>query len=193
MQDANANLLQEGMCFWEVGAHIGFFSTIAARQVGDSGAVVSFKPMPETRVRLRETIRLNEFHNLTANDCALGDTSETRILHPPKLDESSADPADGRKMTLMWTLDTERGDDDGISVDCRRIDDLVGEIDSPALIKFDAEGVEIAVLAGGINLLNHGDTKVIVDMSDAETLESARALLPDHRFDLLGANHWLLF
>ena len=54
------------------------------------------------------------------------------------------------------------------------------------------EGVEIEVLASGINLLKRGKTKVIVEMSDAKTLERGRTLLPNRRFDLIGANHWLV-
>ncbi|MBK5232227.1 MAG: FkbM family methyltransferase [Thermoleophilia bacterium] len=192
VQDAIVDLLNEGMCFWDIGAHIGFISIIAARQVGESGTVVAFEPMPESRARLTESIRLNGFTNVIVKDYALGDTNETRMLHPPRLDESDAKGTDSRGSTLMWTLDSDRGDNDGISVDCRRIDDLVGEIEPPDLIKVDAEGVEIEVLAGGVKQLARGGTKVIVEMSDAETLERGRSLLPDYRFDLIGANHWLL-
>ena len=192
VQDAMVELLEPGMRFWDVGAHIGFFSIIAARLVGDTGAVMSFEPMPETRARLERSVQLNDFDNVSISEYAIGDTSETGTLHPPKLDDADAGGVEGRKMTLMWTLDAERGDGTGMSVDCRRLDDIADQADPPDLLKIDAEGVEIEALAGGIDLLKLRKTKVIVEMSDRETLERGRSLLPEHHFELIGANHWLL-
>src|SRR6202165_5788560 len=41
VQEALQRLLRPGMTFWDVGAHIGFFSCLAGRLVGTDGRVVS--------------------------------------------------------------------------------------------------------------------------------------------------------
>ena len=45
------NLLQKrlslGMTFVDLGAHIGFFTLMAAKQVGQDGSVYAFEPSPE--------------------------------------------------------------------------------------------------------------------------------------------------
>src|SRR4051794_32864724 len=45
--------LKPGAVFYDVGANIGFFSTLAGRLVGNTGAVYAFEPFPESAERCR--------------------------------------------------------------------------------------------------------------------------------------------
>lgn len=190
VQRALESLLAPGMIFWDVGAHIGFVTVMAARMVGEHGQVVSFEPMPETATRLRHAIELNGFRNVTVLECAVDDQEGEKILHPPK-PTGSLDPGTDQP-TTMWTLVDEVGAAGGVTVDCRRLDDVANELGRPDLVKIDAEGAEVEVLASGATLLQDHKTKAIIEITDNETLKRARALLPDHRFEPIGANHWLI-
>lgn len=192
VQDALVDLLKPGMTFWDVGAHIGFFTLIAARQVGATGSVLSFEPMPDTRRRLEKSIELNGFRNVSISELAIDASSGTRALRPPEPRDSRVAAVDLRGHTPMWTLGESRGDGLEVPVECRRLDEVSDLTGPPDLVKIDAEGAEIDVLASGLDLLRSGTTKVIVEVSDAEGLRRAEALLPERRFVLLGDNHWLV-
>lgn len=54
-------LLGEGDVFVDVGANLGYFSILAASQVGESGAVFAFEPDPENFRLLKANAELNGF------------------------------------------------------------------------------------------------------------------------------------
>jgi UDP-perosamine 4-acetyltransferase len=54
-------VLEPGMVFLDVGAHLGLHTLTAARRVGNSGRVFSFEPTPTTHDLLCRTLKLNEF------------------------------------------------------------------------------------------------------------------------------------
>ena len=184
--------LKPGMCVWDIGAHIGFFATIAGRLVGDSGTVVAFEPMPETRDRLRRSADLNGLSNITIEAFAVADTSGHRMLYPPATDSGTDQAFGDEDFTTMWSLVDPPPETDGIEVECRRIDELSATLPWPDLIKIDAERAESEVVAGGIELLSQRKTKVLIEISDAATLDRVRGLLPDFEFENFGSNHWLL-
>ena len=48
-----------GSTFVDVGAHIGFYTLLAAKRVGRQGRVVSFEPDPDTHARLARNVEAN--------------------------------------------------------------------------------------------------------------------------------------
>ena len=55
------NLLSKGDHFVDVGAHVGYFSMLAAQIVGESGHVYSFEPSPLQNAKLKRNVMLNNF------------------------------------------------------------------------------------------------------------------------------------
>ena len=53
------SLLKAGDTFLDVGAHVGYYSLLAANQVGAKGRVISVEPNPRTFMGLRNNLRLN--------------------------------------------------------------------------------------------------------------------------------------
>ena len=49
--------LSEGDTFIDIGAHIGYYSMVASRLVGDSGKVISFEPTPSTFGLLQKNLQ----------------------------------------------------------------------------------------------------------------------------------------
>ena len=64
------SFLKPGMVFWDVGAHIGEYSLLAARQVGREGKVEAIEPQPAIRHFLKTNIELNGFQNIRVHGYA---------------------------------------------------------------------------------------------------------------------------
>ena len=52
------NYLSPGMVFVDIGANIGVFTVLAARQVGPTGQVIAIEPSPRSFSYLKHTFRL---------------------------------------------------------------------------------------------------------------------------------------
>jgi Met-10+ like-protein len=81
VQRATVDLLRPGDQFWDIGAHIGFFTVIASRAVGPAGKVHAFEPYGPSRDRLRSNITLNHLRNVVVHEEALSAASGSSILH----------------------------------------------------------------------------------------------------------------
>ena len=137
--------LHLGDVFLDVGAHIGLFSCIVARLVGDSGIVYAVEPNAEAYDKLRENIRVNKLQNVCALNVALGaEEGEARIFSDK--DKSTA--------SLICPENIRLGKQDQIHV--TTVDKLIenGTICVPTFMKVDVEGFELEVLKGARNLLS---------------------------------------
>jgi FkbM family methyltransferase len=174
VQRALTELLQPGMNFWDVGAHVGFFTVLGAQQVGEQGHVHAFEPVDENRRRLEAALDRNGCTNVSVHPLALSATTGEAVIHAH---ESSA----------MWSL---AGDGEGVAVHTETLDSL--ELPAPDVIKLDAEGIEVEVLRGGRQLLSEHRPQLVVEFTTAELVDEARALLPGYRFEQLERNHFVL-
>jgi FkbM family methyltransferase len=167
------------MSFWDIGAHAGFFTMLASRAVGASGAVHAFEPQPENRNRLVGTIGRNGVKNVYVHGFALSDRCGEAVLH-------------GHQASPAWSLVSQRSEKDSVRVQCRTLDEVAHLARKPHVIKIDVEGAELSVLRGGCRLLRRSRPLVIVEFTSEDALVEAKRLLPDFDFDFLGKNHWLL-
>lgn len=62
-------ILKPGMTFVDVGAHIGYFTRLAARRVGVSGHVYAFEPDPKNRVLLMQNTK--RYRNVSIHAIAI--------------------------------------------------------------------------------------------------------------------------
>src|SRR5713226_5366968 len=60
VQELLEKQLECGSCFYDIGAHTGFFAVIAAHLVGPSGSVIAFEPDPEVAMILRQNVARNK-------------------------------------------------------------------------------------------------------------------------------------
>lgn len=179
VQRAIVDALHPGETFWDIGAHTGFFTLLAARHTGPSGRVVAVEPASITRARLEAGIALNGFRNVTVLPFALTGTTGEAVLYR-------------HGATSMWTLLPELGEGPGELVETRTLSELADLAEPPDLIKLDVEGAELDVLARGAAFLRERHPKVIVEFSEPAMLGRARGKLPAYRFEQLGGPHWLL-
>jgi len=179
VQDAIARLLRPGMVFWDVGAHIGFFSILASRLVGRSGHVRAFEPFPPTRDRLVASIALNDAKNIIVDTCALAATAGQSVLYV-------------HSRTLTSSLVRQDGDRTPLNVQCRTLDDIAKTAPPPHLLKIDAEGADLEVLQGGLRLIADHRPIIIAEINSIDLQSAAQRLLPEYRFDQLDSRNWLL-
>lgn len=163
--DLFATILRPGMAVLDVGAHIGYFSLVAARHVGLTGRVWSFEPDPANRASLERNVATNRMADRisvvpVAVASAVGESSLYRVasdtgsstLYPGK-------EAGGERIAVTTTsLDVWADSAGWPSID---------------LVKMDAEGAEGVVLAGMIELTKRNPDLVVVLEFQADALEAA--------------------
>lgn len=65
----------------DLGAHIGYYSVLAAKLVGPRGHVYAFEPAPRIHRALRINVELNGLENVTAVEVAVGEDEGRAVLY----------------------------------------------------------------------------------------------------------------
>lgn len=148
------SLLDTGMTFVDIGAHVGLFTLPAVKWVGESGRVVAFEPHPDNYAMLVENIETNACANyVEVNQSAVSDVSENVHLH----------------MSAFNTGDHQlfhKGGRNTIEVKCTKLDDYFSVGDKVDVIKMDVQGAEAAAFRGMQRVLEDNQSiKVIWELS----------------------------
>jgi len=139
-QELVASLIKPGEVFYDIGANVGFYTTLVANLVGPLGKVYGFEPFPESAAAARANAARNGFNQVKIYEVALSDQSGEATLTTDgasavfRLDAS--DRSGGVKKTLQVKLST--------------LDEIVANenLAGPALVMIDVEGAEFKVLRG---------------------------------------------
>lgn len=126
-----------GDTVWDVGAHVGAYTTTFAELVGPSGRVVAFEPSPVVLGELTKATA--SYDNVVIVDAALSDVRGTADFFrsdvgPTSFHGLSADGSD-HELSAADVVRTERGDE-------------LAKEHPPNVIKIDVEGFELEVLRG---------------------------------------------
>lgn len=165
VQIAIADTLAAGDVFFDVGANVGFFSLLAGRIVGPSGAVSAFEPVPANVARIRANARRNGLANIDVLEVALSDAGGTTTLllaaHPGGAAVASA----GAPPDAIGSIE----------VTTATVDDLVdaGRVRPPTLVKIDVEGAECEVIEGMKRTLRTHRPVVICEIDGEEPVALA--------------------
>ncbi len=153
-------LVKEGMTVVDVGAHVGYYTVLASKLVGDKGKVIAFEPEPKNFENLANNVVINEVTNVTALRKAVGQEEKRAKLFV-------SDKASG-ECSLVYVANRPNKT---IDVDVVALDNCLGEkID---VIKIDVDGGEIGVLMGAKQLMsNNPNIKVFTEIW-AEGLKGA--------------------
>ena len=176
--------LGQGMTFVDVGANIGYYTLLAARAVGEGGAVYAFEPNAAVRSLLEGNLRLNGLQGRVQvrPHAVARDSGEIRFYPSTTPDNSGVSsllPGAGRS-------------DAGQVVPCVSLDDFAAALPGRRridLMKIDVEGAELEVLAGGRGVLSGGAAPAII----FETLDLAAvdAVLRPHDYLIRRLNYTL--
>jgi FkbM family methyltransferase len=150
--------LSEGDTFCDVGAHVGYYSLLAASCVGPSGRVVAVEASPTIFDQLQKNLAMNGLDNVRALNIAATDKVGVLNVHR------------GPEWNLGWsTTHAERG----LPLECQVSASPVNEIltaderQTLRLIKVDVEGTERELFPGLIKVLrdSHPDAELVIEVS----------------------------
>ena len=127
--------LHEGMTVVDVGAHVGYYTLLAARAVGRAGRVVAVEPHPFNAELLRANVARNKLRNVQVVEAAAWcDAGELELRSSPELNTG-----DHRIVRA--------GDGDTRKVPAVTVDQVLG--DAPVhVVKIDAQGTDQLVIDG---------------------------------------------
>jgi FkbM family methyltransferase len=178
-----ARHLRSGMVAIDVGANFGYFTTLLAALVGQSGRVYSIEPAPDTAAMLHRSIALNLFQlRTTIIEAAAGAGDGTSLFYVPH-----REPKNARLVPSPEGIDAAAGTLHEIPV--RRIDDVVAQEHRVDFVKVDAEGAEEAVIAG-MEMILRRDQPCLVLEFNAGRVRDPNALLATLS-TLYGGLHYL--
>ncbi len=141
----------------DVGANIGYFTTLFSKLVGTTGKVYAFEPAPINFEILQRNILLNNLKNTLIYQAAASNVSDTQDLYLSTWNFGDnrlfGKPRDER--------DLER---EKIKVDTIRLDETIQ--DKINLIKIDVQGFEWQVIDGAKKLIDdNNDIKIIFEFT----------------------------
>ena len=147
--------IKKGYVVLDIGAHVGYYTLIFSKLVGEEGKVYAFEPHPGNFILLKKNVEMNGYRNITLVEKAVSNRNGKNKLY---ISENSTgihriyDTRDGRKF---------------IEIESIRLDDYFksynGRID---WIKIDIEGAEWAAIQGMPLLLEKNkNLKIVTEFS----------------------------
>lgn len=128
--------IRRGDTFVDVGAHVGYYTLIAARVVGDEGRVFAFEPDPDNFALLRRNVTLNGFRNVVLEQRAVtAHPGSRRLYRSPKNTGDHRLAAGGEERQ-------------SIQVGAVKLDGYLRGAGRVDFVKIDTQGAEAEVVAG---------------------------------------------
>ena len=172
LQLAIADLVQPGMIVYDVGANIGYVSTLLARRVSERGRVFAFEALPDNLERLRFNLELSGFSRIVdvLPVAVVDGDGPVRFLVGPSGGMGKVRGSAGRQDVSY----TEELEVTGIS-----LDSFVYQKRNPApqVIKMDIEGGETLALSGMRRLLNETHPLILLELHGPEAARHAWDIL----------------
>lgn len=154
--------LKPGDVFVDIGANVGYFSTLASALVGDHGRVVAIEAIPRTFEVLQRNIAQNHLHNVRAVNAAVWDKEETLTFF------ISPDTIDGTS-TVTARMAERKHLQERCEVAAVPLISLLTaeEVSGTRLVKIDVEGAERRLLQDLGGLVDRGrkDVEFVVEVT----------------------------
>lgn len=162
--------LHEGACFFDVGAHFGYYTLLAATLVGESGVVCSFEPS-EMNFNLLQQNAAGE-HTIHLYNAAVSDTTDELLFYEfpalySEFNTANIEQFEEEKWVSKYQPLIQK-------VPSIVADELIESKGyKPSLIKIDVEGGEYGVIQGLVRYLGANDCLVMMEyLSEARKNEA---------------------
>jgi FkbM family methyltransferase len=131
----------------DIGANIGWYTTLLQKNLGKHGEIHSFEPVPPTFKVLEKNVKLNDSDCVVnLNNCALGESEkEVRLNLFENLPDGHASISDYGRTDII-SFDSQM-----TTIDTYLSNNKVGEV---TFIKADIEGSELSMLKGASKLFS---------------------------------------
>lgn len=142
----------KGMRVLDIGANIGYYTTLLSQEAGDNGLILALEPDLESYKYLSQTINSLENNNVLLFRLAASNLRQRLPLYISK---------ENRGDNRLYQNNQKR---DSIMVDCLTIDELSRktEIESFDIIKIDVQGYEPKVFQGMQNTIKFSNNLTIL-------------------------------
>jgi FkbM family methyltransferase len=159
LQRTLSQWVRPGDVVWDIGAHAGFFTLLAARL---GATVIAVEPLPRNLAYLRRHLTLNRCGTVTVVEAALAEDEGTSMIYG-----DSAVAQIGTHGTPVRTTSLDRL--------------VFGEgLPAPTVVKCDAEGSEGSILRGATRLLRERPPPVwLLSTHGAEQRDTCMSALRD--------------
>jgi len=154
-------VFEPGDCFVDVGAHIGYFSLLASRIVGEKGRVIAVEPEALNAAHLEKHLRENKADNVILIQGAAGAvTGEANLYYNSDNDGGHALWDTG----LHFYNQKTREQRIVRRVPSFTVDDILGQSGTGKikLLKIDTEGAEKDVLSGCTKIISNDGVPYVV-------------------------------
>lgn len=154
--------LSKGAGVIDLGAHIGYYTLLAANTVGNTGIVYAFEPDPRNFSLLTMNVSINKFSHVVTENIAVGEKNGFVQLYQEEHnlgDHRIYDSTDNRK---------------SIAVKITKLDSYFSKINPEiTVLKMDIQGAEHQALQGMKTLIKNNKNLKIITEFWPEGLEAA--------------------
>jgi FkbM family methyltransferase len=185
-----ATEVKRGQVVYDIGANIGVYTILAARQAGPNGKVYAFEPHAANFTRLIDNVIRNNLQEVVV-PCSVALDAEAGFSH------FEYDSANAGTSNSQFSADSGRGmPAQGREIAelkyAATIDQLLesGRITPPHHIKIDVDGNEHRILQGMVRLLGSSAAPVTiqVELNEPHT-QQILSLLQTHRYTLIKKHY----
>lgn len=160
-------LIAPGDVVWDVGAHHGYVTLLAAARVRPDGWVYTFEPGRKNRRILERHVRWNRLRNVSVQECALASYDGTARFGGGTTSKMHALGSGEEEVAVCTGESLVRS----------------GAVRPPTFVKIDVEGAEGDVLAGALPILSP-QVVLLVAVHSATADRECTSLLQARGFEL---------
>ncbi|MFB6185900.1 MAG: FkbM family methyltransferase [Halobacteriaceae archaeon] len=155
------DLASEGDTVIDVGANIGYYTLMAASEVGRHGEVYSFEPIDDNFSRLERNASINGFDNTNLFNYGLSKDAGKQEMYLPKgrPEEATLNEETWSELTHNKTEQKSTQVVKLENFDNSEVRAAIGDI---SLVKIDVEGAEFDVLQSMEQTLKENNTPILV-------------------------------
>jgi FkbM family methyltransferase len=177
-----SSIIEPGDVVLDIGTHIGYYTLIFAKLVGQNGKVFAFEPEPTNFQLLERNVRVNGYSNVILEQKAVSNRNEKKKLYLSK--ESSG---------MHTVYKSQYANLDSVKIETISLDNYFrnygGKID---FIKMDIEGSEYTALEGMQTVLQRqNDIKLLVAFFPSAIREYGYK--PEQCIDLLMSSGFRIY
>ena len=167
----------------DVGANIGYMTSLLGVRVGKGGRVYAFEPHPsifrELQLNVANWTRDKRCGQFVLHNAALGSHKGTGRLVVP-------DTFSVNKGTSYVSREITQSREHTFDVNILALDDVISHADLISVVKLDVQGYELSVLKGMENLLKQKRVRHVVFEEEGGFPAATHMFLTDMGYDIYG-------
>ncbi len=157
----------KGSVFYDIGAHIGYFSATASLINDGQGHVYSFEPRPDNAKFFKRHVEANGLKNITLTEAAVGAVEGEANFNANTGTATGHLAEDGNLKVKVVSIDKMHAN---------------GKLPSPDFIKIDVEGGEIFVLEGCEKVISQCRPKLLIATHSPEKHQYVISFLDKYNY-----------